>query len=327
MHIPKSKTELKMGIFRPYIYKPKPDLPSDAPVKHGFFLFWEIFFRKIWRLVTVNIYYFIITFPLLVVFHLTINQQYLIFLHSSGLIEMFEDPAAIDIFTGVGFITVLATYIPRFIWIPLLVISAVLYGPATMGATYIYRNFTREEHAWTSDFFSRGLKNFKQGLFFGILDIVMVCVLSMGILGGASGGSGFAPYLSVIIKILSVFALVYYLFMRTYMYIMAVTFDLSVFAIIKNAMIFVIVGFLRNIWATLVSIIAFLICFMSIPLMSLITIPFIFYSFTGFASVFICYPIIKKYLIVPAMEMEEKKKTENNISANNEENTDTKTDQ
>ena len=132
-----------MGIFRPYKYKPKPDLLSNAPVKHGFFLFWEILFRKLWRLVTVNIYYFLITFPMLVVFHLSVNQQFLVFLESSGLIEQYSEAATIDIFPGVGFISVLATNIPQFIWIPLLVLSVFFYGPATMGATYIYRNFTR----------------------------------------------------------------------------------------------------------------------------------------------------------------------------------------
>jgi hypothetical protein len=263
---------------------------------------------------------------MLVVFHLSVNQQFLIFLQSSGLIELYSEAATIDIFPGVGLISILATYIPRFIWVPLLVLSVILYGPATMGATYIYRNFTREEHAWTSDLFSRGVKNFRQGLFFGILDIVVICSLSIGILGGVSGGSGAIPYIAIILRTLSIFALVYYLFMRPYMYIMAVTFELSVFAIIKNAMIFVIAGFFRNIWAAIVNLIAFLICFMSIPLLSLITIPLFFYSFTGFASVFICYPIIKKYLIIPAMELEEKKKAGNSADTNKDENTDTDVD-
>lgn len=89
------------------------------------------------------------------------------------------------------------------------------------------------------------------------------------------------------------------------MYIMAVTFELGVFAIIKNAMIFVIAGFFRNIWATIITLLAFLVCFMSVPLISLITIPLIFYAFTGFASVFTCYPIVKKYLLIPAIEQEE----------------------
>jgi hypothetical protein len=65
---------------------------------------------------------------------------------------------------------------------------------------------------------------------------------------------------------------------------------------------------------------------MSIPLLSLITIPLFFYSFTGFASVFICYPIIKKYLIIPAMELEEKKKAGNSADTNKDENTDTDVD-
>ena len=47
-----------------------------------------------------------------------------------------------------------------------------------------------------------------------------------------------------------------------------------------------------------------MVCFFTLPLISLVTLPFLFYSFTGFAVVFTCYPVVKKYIIVPALEQE-----------------------
>jgi uncharacterized membrane protein YesL len=300
-----------MSIFRPFKYKPRPDLLSDAPVKHGFFVFWEIMARKFWRFVTINIFYFIITLPMLIYFYTVCNLLYYALLESRGLLESMQQASqVVDIFPGVAFFSVIATYIPQFLHIPLLALSVFLYGPATMGMAYIFRNFAREEHAWISDFFSRGWANFKQGLFFGILDVVMVLLLTSGMIGGVQGGSGVIPILSVIVRTLSGIGLVVYLFMRHYFYIMAVTVDLSVFKIIKNALLFVVIGFGRNILSELVSLLAFVVCFLTVPIFSLITLPFIFYSFTGFTTIYICYPVVKKYIVVPSLERERKEKQE-----------------
>ena len=49
-------------------------------------------------------------------------------------------------------------------------------------------------------------------------------------------------------------------------------------------------------------------CFFTIPLVTLVLLPFLYYSITGFAVVFTCWPVVKRYIIVPAMEMEAKEK-------------------
>ena len=97
---------------------------------------------------------------MLILFHMTANSLYIALLKSSGMIDAYSGAAIIDIFPGIGFISILATYIPEFLLLPLLILSIVLYGPATMGITYIYRNFAREEHAWTTDLYTKGISNF-----------------------------------------------------------------------------------------------------------------------------------------------------------------------
>jgi len=290
-----------MSLFRPYKYKARPDLASDAPVKHGFFLFFELFFRKFWRFITLNIYYFLVTLPMLIMVYFMINGYF-----ADQLIT--ESGEFMDMLPGIGIFASIVSYIPTFLHTPLVILSMILYGPATMGITYIYRNFAREEHAWMSDFVSRGWANFKQGLFFGILDIIVVWLLANGILGDFS--FGMAAF-GIIVKTLSVIALIVYLFMRHYFYMIAVTVNLSCFAILKNSWYFVVLGFWRNLWAGFVCLLALVVCFFTLPLISLITLPFLFYSFTGFAVVFTCYPVVKKYIIVPALEQEAAAKGEN----------------
>lgn len=283
-----------MSLFRPYKYKSRPDLESNAPVKHGFFLFFELFFRKIWRFITLNIYYFLVTLPMLIMVYFTINGYF-----ADQLIS--ESGEFLDMLPGIGIFASVVSFIPQFLHTPLLILSMILYGPATMGLTYIFRNFAREEHAWMSDFVSRALSNFKQGLFFGILDIVVVWLLANGILGDFTFN---VAAFGIVVKTLSVIALIVYLFMRHYFYTIAVTVNLSCFAILKNSWYFVVLGFWRNLWAGFVCLLALVVCFFTLPLISLITLPLLFYSFTGFAVVFTCYPVVKKYIIVPALEQE-----------------------
>jgi uncharacterized membrane protein YesL len=284
-----------MGLFKPYNYKPSKGIDKDAPVKHGFFIFWEIFFRKFWRFVTINLIYFVVTLPMLLVAYLMAVGYLSEYLPTIG-----------DILTGAGILANIIPYIPSVLYKPLVLISVILYGPATMGMTYILRNFARQEHAWMSDFFSRAWSNFRQGLFFGILDVIVVSLLSYSIFIGY--GDGLGTWLPYIIKGFAIFALIVYLFMRHYFYMLAVTVNLRVRDILKNSWLFVVLGFKRNIWAGLVNILTWFVTLVVtpiIPALSVAVLMFLTYSFSGFATVFICYPVVKKYVVVPAMEREQ----------------------
>jgi len=287
-----------MSLFRPYVYKNHPDLLDNAPVKKGFFRFFELYFRKIWRFITLNLWYFLVTLPMLLYVFYTLNGLFAERLQSAG--------DGIILFAGVDFLAGFFRFIPGFLNIPLLIISVLLYGPITMGFTYILRNFAREEHAWMSDLLSRAWSNVRQGLFFGIADILVTYICMYGIFGGiAEAGRNIGYALSVILSVLSVIAFVIWLFMRHYTYLMAVTVNLNVFQILKNAWLFTILGFGRNVLSGLVTLACTFITFMLAQLLTVILLPFFYYSFTWFCTVFTCYPVVKKYIIVPALEAQE----------------------
>ncbi|MBR4703848.1 MAG: hypothetical protein IKO91_08380 [Oscillospiraceae bacterium] len=284
-----------MSLFRPYVYKPRPDLLDNAPVKKGFFRFFEIYFRKFWRFLTLNLLYFLITLPMLLYVFYTVNGIFAERLEAMG--------EGVILFSGISFLAVFFDFVPRVLNIPLLIISVLLYGPITMGLTYIFRNFAREEHAWTSDLWSRAWSNARQGLFFGIADILVLWLCVNGAFFDLSS-SGALWALSAVRRVLSVLALVIWVFMRHYTYLMAVTVNLSVFRILKNAWLFVVLGFGRNVLSTLVTLGCLFLSFFLVPLLTVVTLPLFFYSFTWFCTIFTCYPIVKKYIIVPALEAE-----------------------
>lgn len=285
-----------MSLFRPYQYKAKPDLQKDAPTKKGFFLFLELYFRKFWKFITINLLYFFITLPMLVYVFYLVNGIFADRLAGTDTIML----------AGVGFLASLFSFVPTALYTPLLVISVLLYGPFTMGMTYMFRNYAREEHAWLSDFFSRAWSNARQGIIFGLLDILLAWLFINGIFGNIAAVGKNAGYaMSVVLSVVCAIALVIWIIMRHYTYLMAVTVNLSVVRILKNAWLFAVLGFGRNLLSLLVEIAMLVVSVLLAPLMSVILLPLFSYSFTWFATVFTCYPIVKKYIIVPALEAQQ----------------------
>ena len=291
-----------MSLFRPYQYKSRPDLvPGKGMVKNGFFQFFELYFRKFWRFISTNLCYFLITLPIVIYAFYLINGIFADRLEAMG--------EGYILFAGVGFIASFFSFIPAWLNTPLLILSVLLYGPITMGLTYMYRNFAREEHAWASDLWSRAWSNARQGLFFGIMDLLLTCLFIWGMFGRlAAEGRNLSFALSTILSVISGIALVIWLFMRHYTYLMAVTINLSVFQILKNAWLFVVLGFRRNVTSGAVTLACVVVTFLLAPLITVITLPLFFYSFSWFCTVFTCYPIVKKYLILPALEAEQAEK-------------------
>ncbi|MDR0819728.1 MAG: hypothetical protein LBN43_09190 [Oscillospiraceae bacterium] len=253
-----------------------------------------------------NLLYFLFTLPLLI-FVYVIFGNYILQLTGS-------EEFAMDFIPGLKIFAVpLISYIPQILHAPLVIISLICYGPATMGATFVYRNFAREEHAWVSDFFSKGLANFRQGVIFGIIDVA----LSISLVSTAIGGlmvdvEGDMMILSVAIKSLARIGLVVYAFARQYIFLQAVTIKLNVFQIIMNSLRFVLLGFWRNAIAVIADAAVIAVLILLYTPVTLLSLPFLFYSMSGFVAIFTVYPVVKKYIVDPiaAIEAENEENSE-----------------
>ncbi|MBS7316091.1 MAG: DUF624 domain-containing protein [Clostridiaceae bacterium] len=275
------------GFFRNFSRSGK-GVAKDAPEKKRFILFFEILWRKLWQIIGLNILYFIIVLPLM--------AYVIVFIMQSVGIQA-SDLAGNTLFMIFGYILNLP---PFFMWL-LVGASAILYGPATCGLTYILRNYTRQEHAWTfSDFFERAKQNFKQGLLAGVIDIALVLSCSMYVAMDTSAlGSG--QWYLVAFKYIALIVFVIYFIMRFYIYTLIVTFDMSFKAIIKNAWIFVILGFFRNLCSvffivlSLATSVGYMLAFFG-----LFTL-----AFCRYIAVFNSYPVIEQYMLQPIRRKQE----------------------
>ncbi len=176
----------------------------------------------------------------------------------------------------------------------------VTFGWQNVGAAYVLRGLFRGDPVFVfSDFFYGIKKNFKQGLILGMIDFVCCLVLVIDIIFFFTSSS------SIMLGIIVAVAIIYFL-MRFYFYLLLITFDIKIIKLLKNALIFSVLGVLRNVMASLgiILLIAFHIAlvFLLLPMgVSIpIVIPFIYiFAVFGFMVVYAAYPVIEKYMITP----------------------------
>lgn len=231
-----------MGFFTPSYDKPGKGIDPDAPQKRSFFRFFDIFFRKFWKFIKLNLLYVLVSIPTFaLVFFLSgiISNS---FLSMNGTEEMFRSIAeqiaqASENAGGADYqYSVLVVTFDLFIRLIISYLFMTLWGmgPATAGITYILRNFAREEHAWLwSDFKSSFKNNFKQSLIVFVIDIVVFLLLytAFVVYSQMTGALSMLKYFIVVIAII-------YTIMHFYIYPMMVTFDLKLKDLYRNALIF-----------------------------------------------------------------------------------------
>ncbi len=278
------------GFFGLFNYaKPGKGVSKDAPEKKRFFLFFELYFRKFWKLLLLNFMYAVITFPFV--------SAFVIWVFSAFGVDaaLFADDMTMYLFTMTLF------GLPYNLGYILVALSALLLGPATAAATYIWRQFARQEHSWVwGDFWERLRSNFKQGLAIGIVDILVwvsfVLYMSLKI----TGSSALAQYL-LVFRYVAIIIFAVYTVMRFYIYLIMVTFDMSIIAILRNAWIFSVLGVVRNLCTIFFSaLVLAATLFIPIPLMLTLT-----YSLIGFITTFNAYPVVEKYMLKPRQSNED----------------------
>ncbi len=128
-------------------------------------------------------------------------------------------------------------------------LALLTFGVVNAGTAYILRNLVSGEPVFVwSDFLYAIKRNYKQALPFGIVDGLVCVILCYNIYSMLTGTSAF--FASMLFWANVVIFLVWF-FMRYYIYLQMVTFRLTVFKIIKNSLIFSLVGIKRNLLALL----------------------------------------------------------------------------
>ncbi len=313
---PKKK---KWGFFSSYMKDGKGVKKEDIITDFNFINFFKLYSRRFVKLIWVNALYIVGNFPL--IFLLLALSNYFSDMGNAPASELFAVVSGIGTASG-GFGAtsapilgihggMSAIFSPTWVTYLLYAISALFiftFGPVNAGCTYIVRNLVKGEHVFMwQDFITTIKQNWKQALPMGILDLA---VLALGLYSLTSYYYNYANY--YVFFWMMILILVLYSFIRFYLYTIMVTFELKFFQIIKNSMIFCIIGFGRNL--ILFAGIALLV-FLTLWLGSLflpigvISLFMILFSSSAFMGMYAAYPKIKKYMIDPYYTQSEQEET------------------
>ena len=195
--------------------------------------------------------------------------------------------------------------ITTYVFYGLASITLFTFGLVNVGSAYILRNIAKGEPVFIwSDFWYAVKRNWKQALPFGMIDVAINFILIWNIYSMfmSSGGSYFTSSMFWC----NIVLLVLYFVMRYYIYVQMVTFNLTVFKILKNSLIFSLLGFKRNLAALIGIVICMLIEIMCIIGAGGILLPFgialpflILLSAFSYMKVYAAYFKIKEVMIDP----------------------------
>ena len=275
--------------------------------------FFKLIFRKFSNLITLNLMMFAMVLPIAIAVYVFFNGPQMPTMSSPAYSALMGAQLAgaggselltklMHILPQVNFIT----YNSYASWLPyvLIAVLAITWGWQNTGVTYILRGLVRGDGVFMfSDYFYAIKKNFKQSLILGLMDAGIIIVLIIDFMYTWSARSNYWSYL----MFFAVTALIIvYLFMRMYIYLMMITFNISLYKMLKNALIFTALGIKRNLMAGL----GILLCIalwaalafigLQYNLGFLIFIPaLIMFALIAFISVYCAYPVIKKHMIDP----------------------------
>lgn len=261
-----------MGIFGSDYESAGVGIPKNAPKKKGIFRFFELLFRKFWKLIQVNLLYSVFFIPLLL--------------------------------AGYAFLNVTNGKVAAIMIVFCLAVFAAVIGPATAGMMKILRNYTLEKHSFIlTDFKNAFSSNYKKSFVFGLIDILVTVSITAAVYVYPQLADAYGQGLMALFVIsLSVGLVV--IMMNFYAFLMIVATDLSFKNILKNSFVLACVALKKNLLTLLISLLiaGVFVVLILLNTYTIFILPFVPAAFIAFVICFNSYPVIQKYVINPYYE-------------------------
>lgn len=272
--------------------------------------FFKLLKRNLGRLFSLNLYIIFGNFP---IFFFLLAMSGYVSNHTtapnfqaetllSGVTNIVKTPASLSLSSLFSLQSeVTLPSVLTYILFGLSLLLVVTFGLVNIGVVYIQRNIIKESPIFMwSDFIYIIRRNIKQGLVYGIMDALLLVLMAYDIVffNINLDGSTF----KLILFFLALCITLLYLFMRPYIYLMLITFDLSIKKMFKNAVYFTALGIKRNLVALVGTIVVLAVnyFFFAVYIPIGIILPFIIVpSLMWFIGVYAAYPKIKEIMIDP----------------------------
>lgn len=274
--------------------------------------FFVLLFRKFTQLLQVNLLMLGMVIPLLIIAGMyllgskTPSLTDSLYAPLHGMTEILPSPSltVLTDLAGIQMELPVFSTTMNIVMIVSILFLAVTFGWQNTGSTYVLRGLFRGDAVFVfTDYFYAIKRNWKQAFFLGLMDFIFSAVLIMDFIFFFYRTGTFR--MDVMYFLIFAIALIY-LAMRFYLYHLLITFNLSNFKILKNSLIFSVLGIKRNVMAVLgiVLLLVIHLFFILWLLPSGITIPLVLpfvyiFAIFGFMTTYAAYPIIDRYMIEP----------------------------
>ncbi len=278
--------------------------------------FFKLWGRKFWKLISLNLMMLVQILPLMGCLFLyrggpkvptQYDPLYATLLGAQTVLPTSEGTTLFNSASGLLLDMPIFNSWAHWVMGALIIFHLVTYGWQKVASTYILRNLVRGDGVFlVSDYFYAIRKNKKQGFVMGLLDTAVIFALAFDfIYFWNSPTTGMNNFMYVMI-----FALILiYGIMRFYTYLMMVTFNMKLGKILKNALIFTVLGIKRNILALLGIVlltgffVALIVFLLPMKMAFVLLLPFLcLLAFCGFMYTYAAYPVLQKYMIDPVVK-------------------------
>lgn len=260
-----------MGFFSKDYESAGVGIAKNAPKKSGIKLFFDIFVRKFWKIMEVNLLYSIFFIPL--------------------------------IMAVVAFIRIDNNTASSVVAIVLFIMFAVLIGPATAGMTKVMRKYVLEKHSFIIvDFFSAFKDNFFKSAVIGFVDTLICFSIGAGFIIYPALATQTGNNFIYVALVLSLSVAIVVTMMNFYAFLMIIATDLSLKNLLKNSFALAFVELKKSsLTFFLMLVILFTAAFLPIrvSLTFLLVLPFFPAAFLSLIICFNCYPVVQKFVINP----------------------------
>lgn len=274
------------GFFGFFDYtKPGRGVRKDEPEKTGFALYFDIFFKRIWKIISLNLFYILASIPAIIIAFFLSNYFIGTLLTLSGINIDGDISLALSIL---------------YLLLTVIVLQITGSGPASVAMNYVLRKYVNDTHSWVwSDFIDNIKSNFKQGMGVYLVNVLVLSLCVIGLLFYTFVMKGMLAY--VFRTILLVFTAVFIL-MQKYTYMLVSGFELKFKHIYKNAFILTIAGLKWNIFSAAVVLGLMYGAYslvIRMPLVGILAFILLYFSVITFTQIFITNNVVKKYILKP----------------------------
>lgn len=278
-----------MGIFGFGNYsKPGRGVEKDEPEKRAVFKFFELYFRKFWKIMNASLLYFFASIPAFIIVLAAVFFAVSSFSELGGgaLRTLFGD-------SYMSMVVIVSFSISLFY------VSFIGAGPASAGFDFVMASFAGDYHTFVRQDFKEKIKeNFKQAAAVFFIDLIAFVVMFYAfiIYYSFGGAIGYIRYIVAVVAL--IFAA-----MHIYIYPMMVGYELRLRDIYKNAFLLTMAKLPVNLILLVIigGIHYFTAKFLPLPVFVL-TEGFLLYGLTGFIGGFQAEIVFKKYFSVKGEE-------------------------